>query len=65
MRYGVDPEATKGAFAAIHDTAAELLAQDGLSETMQHGLELIVLLTRYKRDVRQSGISDSLSESAT
>ncbi len=40
------------ALDAIHDEALKLAMRDDLPEEVQDGLNLIILLSRHKRDVR-------------
>ena len=45
-------KSVQAALWAIHATALHLLDEESLPNDHRQGLELIVLLSRYKRDVR-------------
>ena len=42
------------ALDAIHDEALKLAMRDDLPEEVQDGLNLIILISRHKRDVRNT-----------
>jgi hypothetical protein len=48
----VAEEEMSQALDAIHNEALKLALRDDLPEEVQNGLNLIILLSRHKRDVR-------------
>lgn len=54
-REEVNESAMSEALGAIHEEALKLARRDDLPEAVQDGLNLIILLSRHKADVRSRG----------